>query len=351
MATTPLRVVSLLPSATDVLGLLLERAGRATTAATAGGVAASAPRAGERGAQLVGRSHECDWPAWIPEANVPTLTRPRVNFSTAAQVDAEVKEALKSGQSLYVVDEDKLKELRPDVVLTQDICEVCSVDLRSVTRLAMSMKPQPVVLSLNPLTVEDVLRNVTDVGEAVGLPLTAASVRADLEARLARATATAATAEPGKRPNVLFIEWPDPVFVGGHWTPQLIANAGARQGINERVGEKSFAVTDEAIARDDPDLIIVAPCGLDLDATQRALDEISQSPTRASWWRGLRAVKQGRVYLVDGNHMFNRPGPRLVDAQEWLAWVFSDVDSPASARREAPADGLRSFPWRPYQLP
>ena len=245
--TKQLRVVSVLPSATEMLCFI-------------GG-----------GHLLVGRSHEDNYPASI--THLPVVTGQLTSFTTAVDVDKQVSSALSTGQSLYTIDEQLLTTLKPDVILTQDICAVCAIDLQTVQRLAARMSPQPRVVSLNPLSLGDVLDNLLQVGEAVGMESEAQAARAGLEARLRRAdelvatsqaaAAAAAAAKPASaaaegvvaageaaRPCVAFIEWPDPLYVGGHWTPQLIERAGGAHPLNPARPEgaaKSFAVTAEAM--------------------------------------------------------------------------------------------------------
>jgi len=292
------RVISLLPSATEVLCRI--------------------------GGQelLVGRSHEDNYPAAI--THLPILTGQKTTFTTAKDVDTQVSAALASGQSLYTLDPEKIRELRPDVILTQDLCEVCAIDLTTVEKLAGSMSPQPKIISLNPQNLEDVLDTMLVVGDAVGLKADAVAARAEAEARLARVDQVVAelTAQPGwAAPNVLFVEWPDPIYVGGHWTPQMIQRAGGSHPLNPATAEKgggagkSFAVPHETVAASAPDLVIVAACGLTVEMTRPELKGLQAT----SWWASLPAVQTGRVALVDGDAMFNRPGPRLVDCLEWLA--------------------------------
>ena len=245
--TKQLRVVSVLPSATEMLCFI-------------GG-----------GHLLVGRSHEDNYPVSI--THLPVVTGQLTSFTTAVDVDKQVSSALSTGQSLYTIDEQLLTTLKPDVILTQDICAVCAIDLQTVQRLAARMSPQPRVVSLNPLSLGDVLDNLLQVGEAVGMESEAQAARAGLEARLRRAdelvatsqaaAAAAAAAKPASaaaegvvaageaaRPCVAFIEWPDPLYVGGHWTPQLIERAGGAHPLNPARPEgaaKSFAVTAEAM--------------------------------------------------------------------------------------------------------
>lgn len=317
-----MRIVSLLPSATESLCLI----------------------GGER--DLVGRSHECDAPASV--ADRPVLTAPRIDPSwTPDRIDREVATSLAEGRSLYRLDEDRLHDLRPDLILTQDLCDVCSIDLHTVRRVAANISSRPKVVSLNPHTFEDVLDDVITIGRETQRQPQAREAVVALRERFFRA----ADHVNGfaARPSVVFLEWTDPPFVAGHWTPQLVERAGADHPLNpttamegagagaggqmaHRVAGKSIRVPPEVIARLDPDAIIVAPCGVALSEFDRHLQPLE----RADWWRGLRAVRNGRVALVDGNQMFSRPGPRLVDAYEFLVgWLNERPDL-------IPA----GFPWR-----
>jgi ABC-type Fe3+-hydroxamate transport system substrate-binding protein len=296
-ATLPaMRVVSLLPSATELL------------AASAG------PES--LGRILVGRSHECDEPAGLDA--VPVLTKARTHGGAAADIDAEVRAALSQGTSLYELDERLLAELAPDVILTQNLCEVCSIDLRTVERVAAELPKRPVIVSLDPKSVFDVFDDVLRVGEACGLGARAEEAMVSLRARYWSAVDYVNPYVPG--PEVLFLEWTDPPFCGGHWTPSLIEAAGARHSLNAG-GAKSRAVTPEEILEAAPERVVVCPCGFDLARTRMEFAALEKT----RWWPLLPAVleaKPGAIALVDGNRMFNRPGPRLVDAFEWLvAWI------------------------------
>lgn len=317
----PMRVVSLLPSATELLCHI----------------------GGEP--MLVGRSHECDVPHSI--APLPVLTSQTTVFTTAAEVDRAVSQSLASGESLYRLDSDRLRELRPDVILTQDLCEVCSIDLAAVQRVALEMNPVPHVVSLNPHSFEDVLDDLVRVGDAVGL---GPEARAALIALRERFFHAADFVNPFTEPvRVLFLEWTDPPFVAGHWTVQLIERAGGSHLLNpttpipgsgsgaggqmaHRVAGKSFRVEPSKIVEMKPEAVIVCPCGLTLPRVEREFEALMTK----DWFRDLPAVQRGRVALVDGNEMFNRPGPRLVDAYRWLVGWLND-------RPELMPEG---FPWR-----
>jgi ABC-type Fe3+-hydroxamate transport system substrate-binding protein len=287
-----MRVVSLLPSATE---LLCAAGGRTL---------------------MVGRSHECDFPADL--ADVPVLTRARTHGGSSAAIDAEVSASLSGGASLYELDERMLAELAPDVILTQNLCEVCSIDLRTVERLAASLPRRPAVVSLDPKSVFDVFDDLLRVGEACGLAVEAERAMVALRARYWSAVDFVNPYIPG--PSVLFLEWTDPPFCGGHWTPSLIEAAGARHPLGAG-GAKSRRVTPEEILESAPERVVVCPCGFDLERTRAEFEVLRQT----RWWPLLPAVleaKPGAIALVDGNQMFNRPGPRLVDAFEWLVgWI------------------------------
>lgn len=304
-----MRVVSLLPSATDMLGAI------------------------DALGLLVGRSHECDAPG---VDGLPVLTEPRTRYDVdlgAGDVDRQVREA-RAAKGLFRLDETVLGELRPDVILTQDVCEVCAVDMQTVERVAFGLDPVPRVVGLNPETIEGILDDVLRVGHHVGLEDRAAGVVRGLRERMWRAQeyVNPYSSDAG---IVAFLEWTDPVFCAGHWTVQMIERAGGRHPWNEtvpragsgaaagpqqgeRVAGKSVRVEGELIAAVEPDWVVVAPCGLSLEQTRVEAGRLLEK----AWFRGMRAVREGRVALVDGNRYFNRPGPSVVDAFEWLVgWL------------------------------
>ncbi|MFN0132814.1 MAG: ABC transporter substrate-binding protein [Phycisphaerales bacterium] len=326
-----MRVVSLLPSATEIVCSLGVRA---------------------RGF-LVGRSHECDFPAGL--GAVPVFTEAAIRpDQTPAAIDAAVRESSASGTSLYRLDTRTLASLRPDLIITQDLCHVCSIDVEAVRAVAAEMSPSPRVLSLNPASVEGVLDDILTVGEAVGLAGEAVGVVAGLRERLFRAADYVNPYADG--PSLAFLEWTDPLFVGGHWTPQLIERAGARHPLNptvprpgtgmavgpqqgERVAGPSRRVSVEELVASRPEAVVICPCGVTLEHARAMAEEL----TKQTWWRELPAVKEsgaaGRVAIVDGNQMFNRPGPRLVDAFEWLVgWL--------QGRPEIMPEAFPAWEWR-----
>ncbi|KAJ1425164.1 ABC transporter substrate-binding protein, partial [Ochromonadaceae sp. CCMP2298] len=303
------RVVSLLPSGTEILCII--------------------PGGAEL---LVGRSHEDNFPASI--THLPMLTSQLISktWTDAAAVDREVSTAMAEGRSLYSLDEALLSSLRPDLIITQDLCSVCSIDLSAVRSVAARLDYQPTVISLNPYSIEEVLNDIIAVGSAVGLQEPAQLAKDALEARVEAAAAIGAQLVAARgRVKVAFIEWSDPIYIGGHWTPQLITMAGGEHTLNP-AGEgnplfghvqiggtgKSFPVTPEALVASDPDVIVVAPCGLHLEEARREVEKLMAQ----DWFREIKAVRKRRLLVVDGDAMFNRPGPRLVDALEWLVSVL-----------------------------
>ncbi|KXZ52298.1 hypothetical protein GPECTOR_10g930 [Gonium pectorale] len=275
------------------------------------------------GANVVGRSHECDYPEAIVRS-VPTLTGAHNKFESSAQMHEAVTVSLRSGKGLYWLDTQLLAELKPDVIVTQSLCSVCAVDLDIVRQAASAIFPPPRIVDTNPMSLEGVIADVRRLGAELGLAERGEAAAAELQARVDRAVAQARqlAAKPKK---VVFLEWTCPLFPGGHWTPQMIVLAGGVCPVNPpRPGGGGAAPSRETdpaeVVSADPDLIIVAPCGLDLATTRREAAVLEDE----EWWCGLRAVRSGSVVLVDGNQHFNRPGPRLVEALEWLVGLLAE---------------------------
>ena len=288
----PRRIVSLIASATEIV------------AALGAGV--------DRG--LVGRSHECDWPPEV--AALPALTRARFSIEGSSRdIDTSVKAMVGDGLAVYEVDATGLARLAPDVILTQDQCEVCAVSLADVERAVCTWTGQNTeIVSLRPHTLADVLADIGRVASAIGRPADGERLVADMRARL---DAVAAMVDAGPRPRLAFIEWIDPPMSGGHWMPEIIELAGGVSLFGVSGANSPWIAWDE-VAAADPDVIVVAPCGYDLAVTEREMGVLSGNPL----WRGLRAVQAGRVYTADGNAFFNRPGPRLVETTEMLAEIL-----------------------------
>ncbi|KAI8324279.1 helical backbone metal receptor [Martensiomyces pterosporus] len=269
---------------------------------------------------------EDDYPADI--VGLPSVIDPIIEFTDCADVDKQVKEKMKELGTLYVVDKDRIEALRPDVILTQDLCRVCSVDLMTVERIAQTMDPKPNVLNLSPTCFEDMLDNVIEVGQAVGLAKEAAIYRQELEERMARVRSAVAASASGIKPRVLFMDWVNPFIVGGHWMPQMIDMAGGVGLLNllitdekgRRRGDRAKRVEPEDIVAAKPDVIVIGACGLDLGTLRKEIDRLGDS----EHWRAIQDTAQ-RIVLCDGHYYFNRPGPRLVDSLEFIAGYVNNI--------------------------
>ncbi|HEX3040867.1 MAG TPA: cobalamin-binding protein [Solirubrobacterales bacterium] len=260
------------------------------------------------GGDVVGVTHECDFPA--EAATLPHLTATVLPPGLdAGEIDAAVKEVVGEGRALYSLDEGVLAELAPDLIVTQAVCEVCAVSYEDVVKVAARLPGRPRVLQQDPRTLGEVLGDVSRLGAAAGIEDRAAAVRRELEGRL-ETVRTAVSGEP--RPRVLALEWLDPPFLGGHWVPEMIELAGGEDVIG-LPGEKSPQVAWKNLDGLDPDVVVAMPCGWYLDDSRaQALQHRDH----------LDALGAGRVFAVDAASTFSRPGPRLVDGVELLAHLF-----------------------------
>ena len=262
--------------------------------------------------RLVGRSHECDFPASVKR--LPALTEPKIDINAISRdIQREVSGIVRNALSIYRVDADRLRALSPDLILTQSQCEVCAVSERDLEdALADWMGTPPTVLSLSPERLTDVWDDVTRVAEAMDDRDRAARVTGELRERTARIeTRSAALIE---RPRVACVEWIEPLMAAGNWVPELVGMAGGANLFGE-VGEHSPWMPMEDLAEADPDVMVIMPCGFDIDRTRSELGALMDHPA----WSGIKAVRDGRVYLTDGMQYFSRPGPRLVESLEILA--------------------------------
>jgi len=287
------KIVSLLPSATEILFAV------------------------GAGPDVVGVTHECDFP---PQARgLPHLTSSALpSVRRAADIDRHVRRYLHAGSSLYHLDADLLERLQPDLIVTQELCEVCAVSYSIVDRAARRLGTDARIVSLEPSSLEDVYANVCTLGNLIGHRANADALVVSLRERVARVAERWCHREVSndreRKPRVLVLEWTDPPMSAGHWTPGLVEMAGGIP-VLANPGANSQVLAWEAIESADPDEIIVAPCGFDLERTREAVDELAENPQ----WTALRAVREGRIHLVDGNQYVNRPGPRLVDTIEIFA--------------------------------
>lgn len=263
---------------------------------------------------LVGRSHECDYPEAVK--SLPVCTRPCISVdSDSREIDRQVKESSRNSISIYEVFNDVLATLAPTHILTQIQCEVCAVSLRDVERaLARGIPGHPAIVSLQPDSLEQIWDDFRRVGAALGVSGTAEEVITGLQRGMA---AIAPPSVAGPAPRVACIEWVEPLMASGNWMPQLIRMAGGTNLFGED-GRHSPWLPWEELAAADPDVIIVAPCGFDLDRTSQETHWLTDRPG----WNDLRAVREHRVYLGDGNRYFNRPGPRVVETLETLVEIL-----------------------------
>ena len=277
------------------------------------------------GDQLVGRSHECDNPEWV--RRLPACTRPAfdVDMSSGA-IDAEVRRRIKQGEPLYHVDAELINSLSPDVLITQVHCDVCAVTPGDVARAGcVTVGDQVVSLSAGSLSgIDDGVRNVA---RAIGREADAERLIGDMHARI---DAVRAAVRGYSRPSVLLLEWTDPLFTSGNWGPELIDAAGGETLLAE-AGHHSVPVTWEHIADANPDYLIVAPCGFNLDRALKDLEVLEQMPG----WFELSAVRNGRVAFADGNKFFNRSGTTVVETVEILAEILHGHEQPARWRGAA----------------
>lgn len=302
-----MRVVSLLPAATEILASLglLDR--------------------------LVAVSHDCDHPPEI--ARKPRITHCEIHDAglPSAEVDRWVRETLEERGTLYTIDEALLRRLEPDLVLTQQLCDVCAPAYGSVALLAAALPKPPRVLNLEPSSLADVLENIRTVARAVGAPERGEAVVAGLEQRI-RAVRERAE-RPERRPGVVVVEWLEPLFGSGHWGPELVRLAGGTELLG-REGRDSTSISWESLVASDPEVLVFACCGNPVERTLAELPALRARPG----WDELAAVRNGRVFVADGGAYFSRPGPRLVDSLELLAGVLHPDLFPAWAPERQPRE-------------
>lgn len=263
---------------------------------------------------LAGRSHECDFPSSV--TRVPALTEPKFNpEGTSAEIDQRVKKIVGEALSVYRVDAARLRELRPDVIVTQSQCEVCAVSERDVeAAVAEWLGVRPQIVSLAPYSLDDIFTDMQRVADALDAHARGAELVQRLRARLTKIAEKASTAR--ERPRVATIEWIDPLMAGGNWMPTLVEMAGGTN-LFGKAGEHSPWMKFEELIAADPDVILISPCGFNMN---RAAQDLPALTDRAEW-NGLRAVRARRVFMADGNQYFNRPGPRIAESLEILAEI------------------------------
>jgi iron complex transport system substrate-binding protein len=286
-----MRVCSLLPGATEIafaLGL---------------------------GDDVVGVTHECDYPAEARQKPVVVHGLIDSNRMTSLEIDRWVGERLGSNQGLYLLDEERLREAAPDVILTQGLCDVCAIDYNEVVAASETLPKKPTIVSLTPNCLTDVLDDIARVGEATGQRHIAERFVEELKQRISFVSEQAARSSA--RPRVACLEWFDPIYAAGHWVPEMIEIAGAEDALGRR-GEPSEKVDWQSIRESAPEIIVLMPCGFDVPRTLQEAGVLE----RLEGWHDLPAVKAGKVFAVNGHAFFSRPGPRLVDGLEILAHII-----------------------------
>ena len=305
-----MRIVSLLPSATEIvfaLGL---------------------------GDSLVGVSHTCDYPAAAQGLPVVSRSIRSKSHLSSAEIDAIIQQARAAGNPLYLIDGDLLRRLRPDLILTQELCEVCAVGAGSVFETAAkALDYSPEILSIRPAGLDDIFDNIRRIGDAAGVPERAAALLAQLRSR---ADYVAQRTAAGLRPKVFCIDWLEPLRNTGQWTPELVELAGGEEGLAEKWGKSREVGWDEVVDYQ-PDYVMVMPCAFDMNRTIVETERLSEREE----WNALDAVREGRVYLFDGQ-IPSRHGPRVIDVLEGLAEAM---------RPEVFAGLTRPGIFRPATLP
>ncbi|MBA4107963.1 MAG: cobalamin-binding protein [Pirellula sp.] len=299
-----MRIVSLLPAATEmVCGIGLRE-------------------------QLVGVSHECNWPPGL--AGLPRLTRSRIDSSAdSAAIDEQVKRLGASGEAMYEVDADLLAALRPDLIVTQAQCDVCAVSLASVQG-AVAARPElshTRVLALNPRSLGEVFADIDRIGAAAGASEASRAYADALRARVEAVRATVRREPCSPRPRVAVIEWVEPLMAAGNWTPELVEIAGGDYGLATAGRHSPYVAWDEIVAFA-PEALVIAPCGFDLARSEIEAERL----TRLPGWRQLPAVAQKNASVIDGDAYLNRPGPRLVESLELLHALIHRQIAPSGLR-------------------
>ena len=287
-----MKIVSLLPSSTEIVCKLGFRE------------------------NLVGVSHECDYPLSVKD--LPILTKPRFSpINSSQEIDKSVQDLLKKGLSVYEVDTDLLKNLAPDLIITQAQCEACAVSLNDVKEAVSDwIGNKPDIVSLEPNYLDEVWSDFERVGEKLNSSDSYLKFKTEIEQRLENLKQK--SQHLSKRPTVVCVEWIDPLMIAANWVPELVDIAG---GINmlSKPGSHSHIFKWEEILESNPDFIIMMPCGFDINRTLEEIEILKQKPN----WLKLEAVKSNHVFVVDGNQYFNRPGPRLIESAEILFEIFN----------------------------
>ncbi len=291
MTDSALRIVSLLPSATEIIAAL--------------GLTDS----------IVGRSHECDYPPQIQD--IPVCTEAQLNSEKpSAEIDSDVLNLVQKALSIYKIKIDVLEQLKPTHIVTQDQCDVCAVNFADVEKAVSQLtQSQPDIISLQPNLLTEVWADIQRVADS--LAVESETVLTQLQSRVKACQEKTQKLPNNSRPTVAAIEWTEPLMAAGNWIPELVEMAGG-QSLWGVIGKHSPYLKWEELVTNDPEIIIIMPCGFGLERTRQETQAMTNNPN----WQSLQAVKNGKVYITDGNSYFNRPGPRLVDSLEILAEIL-----------------------------
>lgn len=298
-----MRIVSLLPSATEITcGLDLRDS-------------------------LVGVSHECDFPDTVNE--LPRITRSMIPASaSSSEIDALVREQLHTEPALYSLDQPLLKSLQPDLIVTQTLCEVCAVSQSAVQRAILGLPSKPKIINLEPNRLVDLYTGIRQVAQAANCPENAEHYIAQLQRRAS--VVAARSAEASSRPRVLILEWIDPLFSAGHWNPELVQFAGGHEMIG-KAGQPSVTISWQQLLAAAPEILVISCCGFSVNRALQDLHLLELHPQ----WSSLPCVQNKRVFVVDGSAYFSRPGPRLIDSLELLAYLIHPQLHPLPERLQA----------------
>ena len=287
-----MRICSLLPSTTEIVCAL----GMETS--------------------LVGKTHECDYPPEVDHVQVVTKSLIDHTESTSYEIDRHISDAMHSGSGIYAIDDSALAEINPDLILTQELCEVCAVSYSQVEVSVRKLEGDVDVISLEPTTLDGILETIVEIGDAAGAPLEAGKLSDSLRKRIDRVSEM--TSSSSYNPKVLSLEWLDPPFCGGHWIPEMVGYAGGVEAISLRGSPSREIKWEEAVATS-PDLVILMVCGFDLEKTAAEFQSLSKNK---NWGSDFWGTFKGETYIVDGSSYFSRPGPRIVDGLEILAEII-----------------------------
>lgn len=281
---------------------------------------------------IVGVTHECDYPPEVMNKNRVVFSNIDYRNLNNAEIDDLISKNRQQGKSTYLIDKHKLTEASPDVIFTQGLCDVCAVSENLVEDAVTVLGYKPDIVSLQPSSVGDVLESIITIGEVTNTEKRAGEIVDDLERRID--SVKQKVSNERDKPRVFCLEWLEPPYVAGHWVPEMVEYAGGINGLSHK-GEPSIKVTWDQIYEFAPNIIIVMPCGFDIDKTMDEIDCVLSNNT----WHTLPATKKGEVYIVDANSYFSRPGPRIVDGLEILGKIFY----PDKFRHNHPVDSVMNL--------